>query len=246
METSAERRVTGLSPLCIPSVRDRRSLFPHAPHDAKLRRRDIRVTTETGAPLNVVAVEARVLNLMSARGKKLGIAGGGALLLLIAGCGVTRPGRAETALVSWVKHRITVGGRKDKSPLAHSQAVVQEGQAAFASYCMVCHGLDGQNTGVPFAGQISPPIPSLASKPVQQYTDGQLKWIIENGISPSGMPASRGILGDEEIWAIVEYLRHLPPAGSLGEPSVYAGDCSAPPAQSLASRAPLRGKRGSR
>ncbi len=37
------------------------------------------------------------------------------------------------------------------------------------------------------------------------------------------MPASRGILNDEEIWSIVLWLRHLPPAGSLGEPAVYAG-----------------------
>ena len=57
---------------------------------------------------------------------------------------------------------------------------------------MVCHGLDGQNTGVPFATTVSPPVPSLASAEVQAYTDGQLKWIIENGIYPSGMPPSKG------------------------------------------------------
>lgn len=112
--------------------------------------------------------------------------------------------------MSWLKHRITVRGRDNRSPFGHGPAIVEEGQTAFNSYCIVCHGLDGQNTGVPFANQISPPIPSLASMPVQLYTDGQLKWIIENGVSPSGMPAARGILSDEEMWSIVEYLRHLP------------------------------------
>lgn len=131
--------------------------------------------------------------------------------------------------MSWVKHKITIGGRNDRNPLDPGPATAQEGQAAFNSYCMVCHGLDGQNTGVPFAGQIAPPIPSLASKEVQTYSDGQLKWIIENGIAPSGMPASRGILSDEEVWSIVAYLRHLPPPGSLGEPCVYTGACSAEP-----------------
>jgi mono/diheme cytochrome c family protein len=58
---------------------------------------------------------------------------------------------------------------------------------------------------------------------VQQYTDGQLKWVIDNGIFPSGMPASKGILSDDEIWQIVDYIRHLPPKGSLGEPPVYNG-----------------------
>ena len=102
---------------------------------------------------------------------------------------------------------------------------------------MVCHGLDGQNSGVPFAAAMSPPVPRLGSPDVQGYADGQLKWIIEHGIFPSGMPASRGILNDEEMWRIVLYLRHLPPAGSLGEPAVYTGEL--PPAAD-ATAAPVR------
>jgi mono/diheme cytochrome c family protein len=126
----------------------------------------------------------------------------------------------------WIKRNITVRGRTNRNPLQQTPAVAAEGKIAFNDYCMVCHGLDGQNTGVPFAESMSPPVPSLASPNVQRYSDGQLKWIIENGIEPSGMPASRGTLSDEEMWSIVEYLRHLPPAGSLGEPRVYSGDDS--------------------
>jgi mono/diheme cytochrome c family protein len=117
-----------------------------------------------------------------------------------------------------------VGGGHDQNPLPANPQNVADGKDAFSHYCMVCHGLDGQNTGVPFAQTLSPPVPSLASKEVQRYTDGQLKWIIQNGISPSGMPASRGILSDDEMWSIVVYIRHLPPAGSLGEPKVYTGE----------------------
>jgi mono/diheme cytochrome c family protein len=126
--------------------------------------------------------------------------------------------------MDWIKRNITVRGKQTRNPLPQSPDVIAEGRSAFGDYCIVCHGLDGQNTGVPFAASMSPPVPSLASPSVQRYTDGQLKWIIENGIAPSGMPASRGILSDEEMWSIVEYLRHLPPAGSLGEPRVYSGD----------------------
>ena len=32
------------------------------------------------------------------------------------------------------------------------------------------------------------------------------------------------ILNDDDMWTIVVYLRHLPPAGSLGEPRTYSGD----------------------
>jgi mono/diheme cytochrome c family protein len=144
--------------------------------------------------------------------------------LVLAGCRVTPPGRAETAVVQWTKHNITVKGTHDKNPIPATAENIEAGKQVFASYCIVCHGRDGQNTGVPFANSILPPIPSLASADIQRYTDGQLRWIIENGISPSGMPASRGILSDDDIWTIVVYLRHLPPAGSLGEPRAYSGD----------------------
>ncbi len=143
---------------------------------------------------------------------------------LFSGCRADKPGRVETAVADWTKQHVTVKGKKDRNPLHDNADTLRDGKAAFGHYCIVCHGLDGQNTGVPFADGLEPPVPSLASKSVQSYSDGQLKWIIGNGIAPSGMPASRGILSDEEMWSIVVYLRHLPPAGSLGEPRVYSGD----------------------
>jgi mono/diheme cytochrome c family protein len=147
-----------------------------------------------------------------------------AACMLLTSCRVTTPGRTESDLAQWTKQHITVKGKDDRNPLPNSGQTVKDGKEAFGHYCIVCHGLDGQNTGVPFAASLSPPVPSLASKQVQSYSDGQLKWIIENGIAPSGMPASHGILNDDEIWSIVAYLRHLPPAGSLGEPRVYSGE----------------------
>lgn len=120
------------------------------------------------------------------------------------------------------KHRLTVGNRFEKNPLPFTAENFAAGKEAFGHYCIACHGLDGQNTGVPFADHMFPPLPSLASTEVQSYTDGQLKWIIDNGIAPSGMPASKGTLSEDEIWSIVHFLRHLPPAGSLGEPEMYS------------------------
>jgi mono/diheme cytochrome c family protein len=145
-------------------------------------------------------------------------------LLLLAGCQVGKPGALQTKIIQSTKLHLTVGGRRDGNPLRPTPENIRRGQANFNSYCMVCHGLDGQNTGVPFAEKMDPPVPPLTSPSVQAYTDGQLRWIIQNGISPSGMPASKQIFRDEEIWQLVLYIRHLPPKGSLGEPKVYAGN----------------------
>jgi mono/diheme cytochrome c family protein len=142
-------------------------------------------------------------------------------ILVLSGCKATPPNKVEKTVATFAKHHITVGNRNEKNPLQATPASIVDGKEAFLHYCAACHGMDGQNTGVPFADQMSPPVPSLASDNVQRYTDGQLKWIIDNGIWPSGMPASKGTLSDDEIWAIVIFLRHLPPAGSQGEPEMY-------------------------
>jgi mono/diheme cytochrome c family protein len=144
-------------------------------------------------------------------------------LLSLWSCKVSPPGALESTVMAQVKRHVTVGGASDASPVAATPGEISRGQDAFASYCMVCHGLDGHNTGVPFASAMSPPVPDLGRPNVQAYADGQLHWIVQNGLSPSGMPASRGILSDGEIWRIVLYIRHLPPPGSLGEPAVYGG-----------------------
>ena len=157
-------------------------------------------------------------------------------LLVLAACRATPPGRLERAVVAQVKRSLTIGGRRLHDPLPATEQTLAKGLDLFSRHCIACHGLDGQNTGVPFADSMSPPIPLLASHEVQEYKDGQLKWIIENGIFPSGMPAWKGILEDEEMWAIVHYLRHLPPKGSLGVPTFYEGirsnPTTAPPPES--------------
>jgi cytochrome c553 len=132
------------------------------------------------------------------------------------------PSKAETRVMTFAKHYLFFGNKTQRNPLVVSKQSIADGKEAFTHYCVACHGLDGQNTGVPFADRMSPPVPSLASPDVQSYSDGQLKWVIDNGIWPSGMPGSKGTLSDEEIWSIVVYLRNLPPAGSLGEPEMYS------------------------
>jgi mono/diheme cytochrome c family protein len=151
------------------------------------------------------------------------------LVLLVAGCQATSPGKWQTGIATQAKRKLFVRHKNAKNPLPATALNIAAGKLSFSHYCVACHGLDGQNTGVPFADNMSPPVPSLASKQVQSYTDGQLKWVIDNGIWPSGTPSSRGILTDGEIWSTVLYIRHLPPAESLREPSMYCGeDCETP------------------
>lgn len=142
-------------------------------------------------------------------------------ILALWGCKAGTPNKVESKVANEVKHEVTVGGKDVKNPIAYTPEAAKEGGEHFQHHCQICHGLDGQNTGVPFANKMEPPVADLSSKDVQDYADGQLKWIIENGINPSGMPGWKGILDDNEMWNIVHYIRHLPAKGSLGAPPIY-------------------------
>jgi len=153
------------------------------------------------------------------------------ILLASRGVQARSPGKWESRTISLAKQWLLVGDKNLKNPLEVTPANIAAGRDNFSHYCYVCHGLDGQNTGVPFSDSMSPPVPSLASKAIQSYSDGQLYWVIRNGLWPSGMPASHDILTDEEIWSVVMYVRNLPPAGSLGEPSAYGDNGGASPTE---------------
>jgi cytochrome c553 len=140
----------------------------------------------------------------------------------LTGCKADPAGKLETETITFAKHHVFIRNKGQRNPLPNNTETWNDGKEAFSHYCVACHGMDGQKTGVPFVDHISPPIPSLASEEVQQYTDGQLKWILDNGIGPSGMPGSKGTLSDDELWSIIVFLRHLPAAGSQGVPDLYS------------------------
>jgi mono/diheme cytochrome c family protein len=57
---------------------------------------------------------------------------------------------------------------------------------------------------------LNPPATDLTLARVQDRADGELFWIVQNGIRMTGMPAFGPTHREEEIWKIVAFLRHLP------------------------------------
>jgi mono/diheme cytochrome c family protein len=84
------------------------------------------------------------------------------MLIMLRGIKATRPGPLEDRIVWGAKRHVLIGDKAQKNPLAASSATLADGKEAFSHYCVACHGVDGQNTGIPFADKLSPPAPSLA------------------------------------------------------------------------------------
>jgi len=101
--------------------------------------------------------------------------------------------------------------RAAKNPIAFSEQVLSEGQAHFADHCALCHGNDGRGE-TQIGRNLYPKAPDMASSATQSLSDGELFYIIRNGIRLTGMPAwgEDTSEDDRESWELVHFIRHLP------------------------------------
>ncbi len=108
---------------------------------------------------------------------------------------------------------IPAGARSTQNPLPPSPEDLREARLHFADHCALCHGNDGSGDTLLGRG-LYPKPPDLRLGETQSLTDGELFWIIENGVRYTGMPAfspTEGAHGGEQdSWKLVHFLRHLP------------------------------------
>jgi mono/diheme cytochrome c family protein len=97
------------------------------------------------------------------------------------------------------------------NPVDNSSEVMEAARAHWADHCASCHANDGSGDTV-LGRNLFPPAPDMRLPATQQLTDGELFYIIENGIRLTGMPAwGTGASHDEEdSWKLVHFIRHLP------------------------------------
>jgi mono/diheme cytochrome c family protein len=93
------------------------------------------------------------------------------------------------------------------APAADPRAAAA-GRASYTGSCGQCHGANGDGRGV-FGTSTYPPATDLRSHDVQEKSDGELFWIIKNGLSFTGMPSYRDRYPDREIWNLVSFVRAL-------------------------------------
>lgn len=96
------------------------------------------------------------------------------------------------------------------NPVPLTPEVLAEARAHFADHCATCHANDG--SGMTEIGQnLYPKAPDMRLPDTQKLTDGELYYIIRNGIRLTGMPAWGPAEGeDEDSWTLVHFIRHLP------------------------------------
>lgn len=138
--------------------------------------------------------------------------------------GQPRPGEIETRVARSLRSfAIPADARARTMPANTSPDSLRLGMEHYAKYCALCHANNGAGGKTPLGNGLYPKPPDLRAAPTQQLTDGELFYIIDNGVRFTGMPAfgtgESTPAGDKQLWELVQFVRHLPSltADELGE-----------------------------
>jgi len=100
-----------------------------------------------------------------------------------------------------------------KNPIADSPEVQREARLHFADHCAICHGNDGSGDAQIGRG-LYPKPPDFGAHETEQLSDGDIFWIIQNGVRLTGMPAFGGTGSEhsdtDATWKLVHFIRHVP------------------------------------
>jgi mono/diheme cytochrome c family protein len=124
-----------------------------------------------------------------------------------------QPSALETSIAAVMrKLAMTSSARDAKNPVTNTPEVQRAARLHFADHCAICHGNDGSGE-TPMGRGMYPKPPDLRVARTQERSDGEIFWIIENGVRLTGMPAFGGSGqhgNSEDSWKLVHFIRHLP------------------------------------
>src|ERR1700730_16353206 len=122
------------------------------------------------------------------------------------------PTALETMLARNARHlAIPAGARKQQNPAAGTPDNLRDARLHFADHCAICHANDGSGD-TSYGRNLYPKPPDLRREQTQKLADGEIFWIIENGVRFTGMPAFGGGHGSGEgRWEVGDLLRHPAP-----------------------------------
>lgn len=144
-----------------------------------------------------------------------GVLLGAAVLFYVGSQGISakaEPGRFETLMARTMRRLAVPSGDRDrKNPVPLTAEVTAAGMAHWADHCAACHGNDGSGETVMGVGMYPKP-PDMRLPATQSLTNGELFYIIENGIRLTGMPAwgDGTVEGAQGSWHLVHFIRKLP------------------------------------
>ena len=124
-----------------------------------------------------------------------------------------KPNSMEAFLARRLRYiAIPAAAREAKNPVASTPEVFSESMAHFADHCASCHANDGSGETAMGRG-LYPKPPDMRQSETQNLSDGELYYIIHNGVRFTGMPGfgeDTSNTQDLDSWKLVHFIRRLP------------------------------------
>ena len=123
----------------------------------------------------------------------------------------TEPHALEIFIARQIRHlAIPIEQRNTQNPIPLSPDVIKESLAHFADHCALCHANDGSGQ-TPIGKNVNPKALDLRLPDIQSMSDGEIFWVIHNGIRFTAMPAwgEGDPAEDKDSWKLVHFIRHL-------------------------------------
>lgn len=121
-----------------------------------------------------------------------------------------KPSRTEVWLARHARRIATPAGAKSlHNPYPAAEENLAAARQHFVDHCASCHALNGTGDTV-FGRNMYPKAADLRDQETQKLTDGELYYVVSNGVRFTGMPAFGREDSREEIWKLVSFIRHLP------------------------------------
>ncbi len=116
-----------------------------------------------------------------------------------------------------------------------SDDLIRLGAAHFDSVCVRCHSAPGRTNSVTLEHMLPHP-PELGPE-IAKWSDAELFWIVKHGLKYTGMPAWPFQSRDDEVWAMVAFLKRLPKLDAESYAALALGNARGAAPLSLASDA---------
>lgn len=134
------------------------------------------------------------------------------------------PSAIERWLMPWLRTgSMPTDAREKTNPVPDTPQVLAEAMAHWADHCAICHANNGSGD-TQMGKHMYPPAPDMREARTQRLTDGELFFIIQNGVRFTGMPAwgaSGGAHTEEDSWKLVRFIRHLPQLSAEEEQKMH-------------------------
>jgi cytochrome c553 len=114
-----------------------------------------------------------------------------------------------------------------RAPALDDEALMLRGASHYDTGCLMCHG--GPDRPVPpVVSRMTPAPPPLDPQHVGRWRPEELFVIVKHGIKFTGMPGWPAQQRDDEVWAMVAFLRRLPSLDGAAYRRLARGDAGTP------------------